>query len=259
MLGGLVIGLVTELSTLVIDPAYKNLAAFVVLVIVLLLRPVGILADVRVTAGVGGMSSAVVFYLTTLLVYFGVDLLAVWGLNLQYGVAGVANLAFVLFQAAGAYTAAVLTLGPSSGNGGFQSYIGGAALPFPLPILAGGAVAGLLSLLVGAVGLRRLRADYLALVMLVVAVIGNELAQSATGLVNGPAGLAAHSPTACRCRTAVIDGLSVVLRRPCRGGLPGGIHHRSQITKSRSVARSAPSGRMSTSPLPSERTWLSRG
>ena len=136
------------------------------------------------------MSSAIFFYVTTLLVYFGIDALAVWGLNLQYGVAGVANLAFILFQAAGAYTAAILTLGPSTGNGGFQQYVGGATLPFPLPIIAGGIVAGVLSLMVGFLGLRRLRADYLAMVLLVVAVIGNELAQSDTGLVNGPAGLA---------------------------------------------------------------------
>ena len=61
---------------------------------------------------------ATAFYITTLLVYLGVDIMAVWGLNLQYGIAGVYNFAFVLFQAVGAYVAAVLTLGPSSGNGG---------------------------------------------------------------------------------------------------------------------------------------------
>ena len=47
------------------------------------------------------------FYATTLLVYLGVDIMAVWGLNLQYGVAGVYNFGFVVFQALGAYVAAV--------------------------------------------------------------------------------------------------------------------------------------------------------
>jgi branched-chain amino acid transport system permease protein len=129
------------------------------------------------------------FYLTTLLVYLGVDIIAVWGLNLQYGVAGVYNFAFVVFQAVGAYVAAVLTLGPSSGNGAFQSYVIGANLPFPLPILAGGLAAGLLSLLVGVVTLRKLRTDYQAMVMLVLAVSATLLVTNATGVFNGPAGL----------------------------------------------------------------------
>ena len=46
-----------------------------------------------------------------LLVYLGTDLLAVWGLNLEFGVAGVANLAYIVVVAAGAYTYAVCTLG----------------------------------------------------------------------------------------------------------------------------------------------------
>jgi branched-subunit amino acid ABC-type transport system permease component len=46
MLGALVIGLTTEISAVVIRPDYKNVVAFVVLILVLLLRPQGILADV---------------------------------------------------------------------------------------------------------------------------------------------------------------------------------------------------------------------
>ncbi len=73
-----------------------------------------------------------------MLIYLGVDVIAVWGLNLQVGVAGLVNFAFIIFQAAGAYTAAVLTLGPAqpASQGGFQQYVGGAHWPFPLPILA---------------------------------------------------------------------------------------------------------------------------
>jgi branched-chain amino acid transport system permease protein len=136
------------------------------------------------------VSSALSFYLTTILVYLGVDIVACWGLNLQYGIAGVYNFAFVMFQAVGAYTAAVLTLGPSSGNGGFQRYIAGMRLPFPLPLLAAGVVAGALALVVGVVTLRRLRADYQAMVMLVISVIATLVVQNFEGLFNGPAGLA---------------------------------------------------------------------
>jgi branched-subunit amino acid ABC-type transport system permease component len=44
MLGALVLGLVTEVSAAFISPSYKELFAFVVLVIVLLVRPTGILS-----------------------------------------------------------------------------------------------------------------------------------------------------------------------------------------------------------------------
>jgi branched-chain amino acid transport system permease protein len=136
------------------------------------------------------LSQQVVFYATTLLVYAGVDIMACWGLNLQFGVTGIYNFAFIIFQAAGAYTVGVLTLGPDTGNGGFQHYIFGSSWPFPLPILMGGAVAGLLALLIGLVTLRRLRSDYQAMVMLVLAVIATLVAENLGSFVNGSAGLA---------------------------------------------------------------------
>ena len=135
------------------------------------------------------MSTALQFYVSTLLVYLGVDVMACWALNLQFGIAGVINFAFIVFQAAGAYTAAILTLGPSSNNGGFQQYVGGADLPFPLPLLAAGVVGAVLALVIGVVGLRRLRSDYQAMVMLVVSLIATNVALSQEKLVNGPSGL----------------------------------------------------------------------
>jgi branched-chain amino acid transport system permease protein len=135
------------------------------------------------------MSSATQYYISTLLVYFGVDILAVWSLNLQYGLTGIYNFSWIIFQAIGAYTAGVLTLGPSSGNGGFQRYILGATIPYPLPLLIAGAVAGLISLPVGYVALRRLRADYQAMVMLVISVIATLVVENVTGLFNGTAGI----------------------------------------------------------------------
>lgn len=134
------------------------------------------------------MSVAWQFYFSTLLIYLAVDVIAVWGLNLQFGVAGISSFAFIIFQAAGAYTASVLTLGPTQ-SGGFQQYIGGANLPFPLPILAAGIAGGLLALLVGLIGLRRLRSDYQAMVMLVVSLTATYLVDNVRHLFNGPAGL----------------------------------------------------------------------
>jgi branched-chain amino acid transport system permease protein len=128
------------------------------------------------------------FYFSTLLVYLAVDMMAVWGLNLQFGVAGISSFAFVIFQAAGAYTASVLTLGPHQATS-FEQYVGGASLPFPLPLLAAGAMGGLLAGLVGLVGIRRLRADYQAMVMLVISLTATYVIDNDTGLVNGDAGL----------------------------------------------------------------------
>ncbi len=71
------------------------------------------------------MSAAAQYYIITLLVYAGVSIIACWGLDLEYGQTGVLNFGFVVFQAAGAYTAAVLTLGPSGSNH-YEQYLGGA-------------------------------------------------------------------------------------------------------------------------------------
>jgi branched-chain amino acid transport system permease protein len=138
------------------------------------------------------VSAAWQLYISTVLIYLAVDIIACWGLNFQFGYAGLVNFAFIVFQSAGAYTAAVLTIGPAKPvqAGGFQFYIGGAHLPFPLPILAGGAVGAALALVIGPIGLRRLRSDYQAMVMLVTSLIATSIATNAVGLVNGPNGLA---------------------------------------------------------------------
>ncbi len=135
------------------------------------------------------MSAATQYYIATILVYIAVNAIASWGLDLQFGVTGVLNFAFILFQAAGAYTTAMLSLGPASGNGGFQRYLVGVHLPFPLPILGAMLVGAALSAVVGLITLRRLRSDYQAMVMLVVSVVATVVAESVLGLANGSAGL----------------------------------------------------------------------
>src|SRR5579863_9629747 len=97
------------------------------------------------------------YYLSTIVVFFGVDLLAAWGLNMQFGWAGVPNFAFIIFQAIGAYAYAVVTLGSDSGANSFQRYILGANLPFPLPLLVAAAAGGVLALFVGVIATVRLR------------------------------------------------------------------------------------------------------
>jgi branched-chain amino acid transport system permease protein len=135
------------------------------------------------------MSEAVQFYLATLVTLAAVDVLACWGLNLQFGVGGILNFAYVVMQAVGGYTAAMLTLGSASENGGFQKYLIGAELPFPLPIIAAGILGGLAAGLVGLVVLRRLKRDYQAIVMLVVSLIATHVVTNQRDIANGDAGL----------------------------------------------------------------------
>jgi len=130
------------------------------------------------------------YYLIILLVYAAVDVIACLGLSLQFGVAGVTNFGFMIFQAIGAYVAAALALPPDTANGGFQTYVGGFSLPFPLPWIGAAAAGGLLALpfmfLVG----RRLRGDFAAVGLLVTAVLLNLLATNYRPLFNGDAGVA---------------------------------------------------------------------
>ncbi|HUJ08246.1 MAG TPA: branched-chain amino acid ABC transporter ATP-binding protein/permease [Streptosporangiaceae bacterium] len=130
------------------------------------------------------------YYLIILLVYAAVDAIACLGLSQQFGVAGVTNFGFIIFQAAGAYVAAVLALPPDTADGGFQTYIGGLSLPFPLPWIGAAVAGGVLALpftfLVG----RRLRGDFAAVGLLVTAVLLNLLVMNYRPLFNGDAGLA---------------------------------------------------------------------
>lgn len=135
------------------------------------------------------MSTATQFYIVTLLVFASVDLLAAWGLNLQFGVAGLLSFAFILFQAAGAYAAAVTSLGPDTLNGGFQHYIGGSNLAFPIPLLIATAAGAALALPIGLVTLRRLRSDYQAIALLVMSIVATDIVTNDQHLLNGAAGL----------------------------------------------------------------------
>src|ERR1035438_8446723 len=129
------------------------------------------------------------FYLINLLIYAAVDVMACLGLSQQFGVAGVTNFGFIIFQATGGYTAAILAMPHDSANGGFQSYIGGWGLPFPLPWIGAAVVGGVIALpftfLVGG----RLPGDCAAGGLLVPAVLLNLLVTNFRPLLNGDAGL----------------------------------------------------------------------
>jgi branched-chain amino acid transport system permease protein len=129
------------------------------------------------------------FYLINLLIYAAVDAMACLGLNQQFGVAGVTNFGFIVFQAAGGYAAAILALPADTANGGFQSYFGGWNLPFPLPWIGAAVVGGVIALPFAFLFGRRLRGDFAAVGLLVTAVLLNLLATNYRPLLNGDAGL----------------------------------------------------------------------
>lgn len=129
------------------------------------------------------------FYATTLIVYFAIDVLSAFSLNLQFGFGGIINLSFIVFQAVGAYVAATVSLGPDTGQNAFQTYIWGASLPFPLPLILATVAGAALSLLVGLFALRRMRKDYQAAVLLIVSLIAAEVVNSDIHLFNGSNGV----------------------------------------------------------------------
>ncbi len=123
------------------------------------------------------------------LVYLAIYTLSAWSLNLQYGYAGIINFGWIVFQSIGAYVAATTALG-SPTSGGFQTYIFGARLGFPLPLIMGTLAGAALALLLGLIILtRRIRPDFQAIIMLVVAIIAAEVVSTNTALFNGANGL----------------------------------------------------------------------
>jgi branched-chain amino acid transport system permease protein len=144
------------------------------------------------------------YYISTLAVYFFIDLLLAYALNLQFGWGGIPNFALIIFQAAGAYTAAVVSLGPDTGVNAFQRYVLGASWPFPLPLVAATVVGGLLAVVVGSFSLRRIRRDYQAAILLIVSLIATGLVTNVVGFVNGSNGLTGVS----RPLSSVLSGLT---------------------------------------------------
>ena len=129
------------------------------------------------------------FYVINILVYAAVDAMACLGLNQQFGVAGVTNFGFIIFQAAGGYAAAILALPADTANGGFQSYVGGWNLSFPWPLVGAAVAGGLVALPFAFLFGRRIRGDFAAVGLLVTAVLLNLLATNYRPALNGDAGL----------------------------------------------------------------------
>lgn len=132
------------------------------------------------------------FYAESLVIYFLANSIFLFGLNVQFGLAGIVNLAFIVFFSLGAYLDAVVSIGSSSGPLAHelsQSYILGTTLPWPLPIVV--AIVGTVafSFLIGKLVLRTLRPDFAALASVAVMQICYNLVNNISKIFNGATGI----------------------------------------------------------------------
>lgn len=123
-----------------------------------------------------------VSYMTFFLTITAILAIAVLGLNLQWGNAGIFNGGVVAFFGAGAYVMIILAGPDRAGE------FGGFSVPWPLAVAGGALSAGLLAWIVG-LATTRLRHDYLAIATFGVAVAIEALARNATYLTGGAKGI----------------------------------------------------------------------
>ena len=127
-------------------------------------------------------------YVATLAVYFCIYNIFAFGLNIQFGYAGILDFTVITFMAIGGYFAGVAVLGPAQ-RGTEIYYILGLSLPWPVALVIGAVAAGLLGFIIGLIALRRLRSDYLAIVTLASGSIVYGIINNDNKIFDGGAGL----------------------------------------------------------------------
>lgn len=123
-------------------------------------------------------------YLVSVATLAAITAILVLGVNVRWGLAGELDLGFYLFPAVGSYVYAVLTL-PSSDTEPGVHYILGLGQPFVVGFVGAGVATALLSLAIGVVALRRLRATYFAVVTVATTIIAYTFISQYTPLFNG--------------------------------------------------------------------------
>ena len=131
--------------------------------------------------------TAVWYYVFTLVFFLFDYFILAMGLNIQYGETGILNFAYFAFVAVGAYVTGAVSLPNSVGTG--QHYIFGWGIPFPFNLLMGGIATSLLAVVLAFITLRRLRTDYLAMVLISSSLILYDICNNFVPLFNGADGL----------------------------------------------------------------------
>ena len=136
--------------------------------------------------------SAIWYYVFTLAFFLFDYFILAMGLNIQYGETGILNFAYIGFVAVGAYVTGAVSMGnpanPNSAGVG-QHYILGMSLPFPINLIIGGLAASVLAFFVALLVLRRLRTDYLAMVLISLSLVFYDITNNYIPLFNGADGL----------------------------------------------------------------------
>jgi len=127
------------------------------------------------------------FYVFTLVFFLFDYFILAMGLNIQFGETGILNFAYIGFVALGAYVTGAVSLPSSVGTA--QQYIFGFNMPFPFSLLAGGVAAMLMAVVVAFITLRRLRTDYLAMVLISLSLVLYDVINNYVRLFNGADGL----------------------------------------------------------------------
>jgi len=128
------------------------------------------------------------FYLTTLAIYAGLNGILVLGLNMQFGVTGIFNFAYILLVAVGAYATGVAAL-PAAVAGPGPQYVGGFGWAFPYDVLFGMAVTVVFALVLALIAFRRIANWYLALTLSAISWALLVLVTNYVPLFNGLIGL----------------------------------------------------------------------
>ncbi len=118
----------------------------------------------------------------------GIFALLAIGMNIKFGYTGLLEIGHVAFYLLGAYVTALLVLPPAGQNPG-QIYILGLNWPWIPAIIGGVIVAAVIGALVALPAIR-LREDYLAITLLGMAFIVQQIFRSERWLANGPRALA---------------------------------------------------------------------
>jgi branched-chain amino acid transport system permease protein len=126
-------------------------------------------------------------YIVTIATGFVLFSIQAFGLNVQWGWAGLLNLSYIGWVAVGGYTAAFITTPPPDPVFGHHWF--GLSLPFLVGVLGAVLVCGALSLVIGWIALRRLRNDYFAIVTLGLITIFAAWASNYVPFANGVTGI----------------------------------------------------------------------
>jgi ABC-type branched-subunit amino acid transport system permease subunit len=208
--GGLIFGLVESLSAGFVSSAYQEAIAYGLLLVILIVRPQGLLGTIKrgatddhreevLSSGLMPtritQSDVIRFALTTLIVlvlgsvltgswltsaiFAGITAIVVMGLVLLTGYAGQISLGQGTFMMVGAYSSGYLTLK--------------AGWPAIGALVFGMVLAGVFALILGRF-IFRLRGYYLAMASLSLLMIGQTLAREGSSITGGPNGLPGIAP-----------------------------------------------------------------